>query len=69
MGEMSKAHASTYNHACTHIAGARTHTYVPPHIYIYAVGGESGHILPSRKGDLVPGVRPDSPGSGFALVL
>ena len=43
--------------------------YVYLFIYIYAVGGESGHILPLKEGDLVPGVRPDSPGSGFALVL
>ena len=46
---------------------------VPAAIYIYiyidAVGGESGHIFPSRKGNLVPGMRPDSPRSGFALVL
>ena len=50
--------------ACMHI-----HVYMYTHIYIYAVGGESGHILPLKEGDLVPGVRPDSPGSGFALVL
>ena len=48
----------TYIHICMYI-----------YIYICAVGGESGHILPSRKGNLVPGVRPDSPISGFALVL
>ena len=39
------------------------------YIYIYAVGRGSGHILAPRKGDLVPGVRPDYPSSGFVLVF
>ena len=39
------------------------------YIYIYAVGRGFGHILAPKKGDLVPGVRPDYPSSGFVLVF
>ena len=55
-------------HSCGNLAGAMLYRKRLA-IAICAVGGESGHILPSRKGNLVPRVRPDSPRSGFALVL